>query len=93
MAVEARTACTSGAARCLGQAGGSEPDRPVHHVKGLLPVLTLRVLAEGESGLLFRSAQVSDRSGSPQPVGNMAGGMVSVGQGYRVYLPLVLRNR
>jgi hypothetical protein len=65
----------------------------VHHVKGLLPILNLRALAEGESGLLFRSAQVSDRSGSPQTVGNMAGGRVSVGQGYRVYLPLVLRNR
>jgi PKD repeat protein len=60
---------------------------------GTLAVLTLRALAEGESGLLFCSAQVSDRSGNPQPVGDMAGGRVSVGQGYRVYLPLVLRNR
>lgn len=65
----------------------------MHHVKGRLPVLTLQALAEGESGLFFRSAQVSDRAGSPQPVGNMAGGRVSVGQGYRIYLPLVLRNR
>jgi PKD repeat protein len=59
---------------------------------GTLAVLTLRALAEGESGLLFRSAQVSDRSGSPQPVGDMAGGRVSVGQGYKVYLPVVMKH-
>jgi hypothetical protein len=59
---------------------------------GTLAVLTLRALAEGESGLLFRAAQVSDRSGSPQPVGDMAGGRVSVGQGYKVYLPVVMKH-
>jgi PKD repeat protein len=59
---------------------------------GTLAVLTLRALAEGESGLLFRSAQVSDRAGSPQPVGDMAGGRVSVGQGYKVYLPVVMKH-
>jgi PKD repeat protein len=60
---------------------------------GTLAVLTLRALAEGESGLLFRSAQVSDRSGSPQPVGNMAGGRVAVTPGQKVFLPLVLKSR
>jgi PKD repeat protein len=60
---------------------------------GTLAVLTLRALAEGESGLLFRSAQVSDRSGSPQPVGDMAGGRVAVTPGQKVFLPLVLKSR
>ena len=59
---------------------------------GTLAVLILRALAEGESGLLFCSAQVSDRSGNPQPVGDMAGGRVSVGQGYKVYLPVVMKH-
>ena len=56
-------------------------------------MLTLRALVEAESGLLFRSAQVSDRSGSPQPVGDMAGGRVAVTPGQKVFLPLVLKSR
>jgi len=60
---------------------------------GTLAVLTLRALVEGESGLLFRSAQVSDRSGSPQPVGDMAGGRVTVTPGQKVFLPLVMKSR
>jgi len=35
---------------------------------------------------------VSDRAGSPQTVGDMAGGRVSVGQGYKVYLPVVMKH-
>ena len=55
-------------------------------------MLTLQALTEGESELIFRSAQVSDRAGNPQPMGDMAVGRVSVGQGYKLYLPLVLKD-
>jgi len=70
---------------------GTTPEGPSG--SGTLAVLTLRALAEGESGLLFRSAQVSDRAGSPQPVGDMAGGRIAVTRGHKVFLPLVLKSR
>lgn len=60
---------------------------------GVLAVLTLRALAEGESNLTFRSAQVGDRAGNPQMIGALNGGRIQVAPGWKVYLPLVVRSQ
>ncbi|MBC7227755.1 MAG: PKD domain-containing protein [Thermoflexales bacterium] len=69
---------------------GATPEGPSGN--GVLAVLTLRALAEGQSVLTFRSAQVSDRAGNPQTLATLSDGRVEVVPGWKVYLPLVVRN-
>jgi len=61
---------------------------------GVLVTLTLRALAEGESGLDFISAQIGDRAGTPQALGDLIGGQIAVTSSSRwwVYLPLTVDN-
>ncbi|MFH1636778.1 MAG: hypothetical protein ABIG63_22580 [Chloroflexota bacterium] len=56
-----------------------------------LATLTLRALSEGDSLLAFQSAQVSDRTGTPQTIDAMLGGSVAVTSTWRIYLPLLVR--
>ncbi|MBC7233441.1 MAG: hypothetical protein H5T68_09420 [Chloroflexi bacterium] len=69
---------------------GSTPEGPTGD--GLLAILTLRALAEGESSLNFTAAQVSDRAGNMQPIGQTSGGEVVVTSEWRIYLPVLLRR-
>ncbi len=69
---------------------GATPQGPSG--SGTLAVLTLRALAEGQSVLAVRSAQVSDRVGNPQTVAALSNGRVEVRSEWRLYLPLVVKN-
>ena len=71
---------------------GSTPEGPSGD--GVLAVLSLRALAEGESGLTFTEAQVADRTGSPQSIGEPVNGRIRVVQPTSsvLALPLIVRE-
>ncbi len=69
---------------------GSSPTGPSGN--GTLAVLTLEALSSGTSDLIFRSAQVSDRTGNAQTIAAMHKGQITVTAAtYRIFLPVVVR--
>jgi hypothetical protein len=71
---------------------GATPDGPGG--EGVLAVVTLRGLAEGESSLDLTTAQVSDRAGNAQAIQQTSGAhIVLLLPELRLYLPIIIRNR
>ncbi len=54
-------------------------------------VSALRAQAEGESILNFTIGQIGDRAGNPQGI-SLQNGRVNVTPGWKVFLPLIVRN-
>jgi len=73
---------------------GAEPPGP--DGGGVLVTFTMKALAEGQSTLDFIEAQISNRAGVSQTIGQMTAGQVAVEQTasseYKIYLPLTIKE-